>query len=111
MVSLNDSEELSSAASEDEEESSSDAPAEDSGSEVEIIEEVQGNGRQRAPLPLQPHSQFLSDLSEQDAAVLSLVNPEADLKVKQSYEILTHAYKCCVDLNTVGDCSLLFCDC
>uniref|UniRef100_A0A8C8C7E2 AT hook containing transcription factor 1 n=1 Tax=Oncorhynchus tshawytscha TaxID=74940 RepID=A0A8C8C7E2_ONCTS len=79
--SLNDSEELSSAASEDEEESSSDAPSEDSGSEVEIIEEVQGNGRQRAPLPLQPHAQFLSDLSEQDAAVLSLVTPEADLKM------------------------------
>ncbi|XP_038823070.1 protein ELYS-like [Salvelinus namaycush] len=79
VVSLNDSEELSSAASEDEESSSSDAPAEDSGSEVEIIEEVQGNGRQRAPLPLQP--QFLSDLSEQDAAVLSLVTPEADLKM------------------------------
>ncbi|CDQ81632.1 unnamed protein product [Oncorhynchus mykiss] len=81
VVSLNDSEELSSAASEDEEESSSDAPSEDSGSEVEIIEEVQGNGRQRAPLPLQPHPQFLSDLSEQDAAVLSLVTPEADLKM------------------------------
>nr|XP_029530973.1 protein ELYS-like [Oncorhynchus nerka] len=82
VVSLNDSEELSGAASEDEEESSSsDAPSEDSGSEVEIIEEVQGNGRQRAPLPLQPHPQFLSDLSEQDAAVLSLVTPEADLKM------------------------------
>uniref|UniRef100_A0A8C7LB02 AT hook containing transcription factor 1 n=1 Tax=Oncorhynchus kisutch TaxID=8019 RepID=A0A8C7LB02_ONCKI len=82
VVSLNDSEELSSAASEDEEESSSsEAPSEDSGSEVEIIDEVQGNGRQRAPLPLQPHPQFLSDLSEQDAAVLSLVTPEADLKM------------------------------
>ncbi|KAK6304226.1 hypothetical protein J4Q44_G00248120 [Coregonus suidteri] len=92
VVSLNDSEELSSAVSEDEEEEESDAPAEDSGSEVEIIEEVQGNGRQRAPLPppslfldqlppQQPQPQFLPDLSEQDAAVLSLVTPEADLKM------------------------------
>ncbi|XP_041703782.2 protein ELYS [Coregonus clupeaformis] len=92
VVILNDSEELSSAVSEEEDEES-DAPAEeDSGSEVEVIEEVQGNGRQRAPLPLpslfldqlpplQPHPQFLPALSEQDAAVRSLVTPEADLKM------------------------------
>uniref|UniRef100_A0A4W5M1R6 AT hook containing transcription factor 1 n=1 Tax=Hucho hucho TaxID=62062 RepID=A0A4W5M1R6_9TELE len=92
VVSLNDSEEISSFVLEDDDEES-DAPAEeDSGSEVEVIEEVQGNGRQRAPLPppslfldqlpsLQPHPQFLPALSEQDAAVLSLVTTEADLKM------------------------------
>lgn len=95
MVSLNDSEELSSSVLADDDEEESDGPAEeDSGSEVEVIEEVQGNGRQRAPLPppslfldqlppLQPHPQFLPALAEQDAAVLSLVTTEADLKVKQ----------------------------
>ncbi|XP_023850568.1 protein ELYS isoform X1 [Salvelinus sp. IW2-2015] len=93
VVSLNDSEELSSSVLEDDDEVESDGPAEqDSGSEVEVIEEVQGNGRQRAPLPppslfldqlppLQLHPQFLPALSEQDAAVLSLVTTEADLKM------------------------------
>uniref|UniRef100_A0A8C7FXE1 AT hook containing transcription factor 1 n=1 Tax=Oncorhynchus kisutch TaxID=8019 RepID=A0A8C7FXE1_ONCKI len=94
VVSLNDSEELSSSVLEDDDdddEDESDGPAEqDSGSEVEVIEEVQGNGRQRAPLPPpslfldqvpQPHPQFLPALSEQDAAVLSLVTTEADLKM------------------------------
>ncbi|KAJ7988971.1 hypothetical protein DPEC_G00314720 [Dallia pectoralis] len=85
VVSLNDSEELSSTGSVEGEEAS--AESEDSGSEVEIIEEVQGNGRQRAPMapptlfldqipPLQQHP-----LSEQDTAVLSLVTSEADLKM------------------------------
>uniref|UniRef100_A0A3Q3EH72 AT hook containing transcription factor 1 n=1 Tax=Labrus bergylta TaxID=56723 RepID=A0A3Q3EH72_9LABR len=59
---------------------------EDSGSEVEIIDEVQGNGR--LP-PLQPstvfiqqeHTHFLSDLSEPEAAAFSLITPAAEMKV------------------------------
>lgn len=95
VVSLNDSEELSSAVSEeeeDEEEEESDQAEEeeeeedDSGSEVEIIEEVQGNGR--LP-PLQPTSifvpqgqtHFLPSLSEQEAAEFSLMTPDAETKV------------------------------
>lgn len=93
VVSLNDSEELSSAVSEeeeDEEEEESDQAEEeeedDSGSEVEIIEEVQGNGR--LP-PLQPTSifvpqgqtHFLPSLSEQEAAEFSLMTPGAETKV------------------------------
>ncbi|XP_072236443.1 protein ELYS isoform X2 [Leuresthes tenuis] len=102
VVSVNDSEELSSTASkeddddddddeEEEEEESSDQAdedereeeEEDSGSEVEIIEEVQGNGR--LP-PLQPSSVFIQQehthfLSEQEAAELSLVTPGTEMKV------------------------------
>lgn len=104
-MSLNDSEELSSPASEDEgeEESSNQAEegeeeeeeeeaedeVEDSGSEVEIIDEVQGNGR---PPLLQPGSvlmqqenaHFLQDLSEQRAAEFSLIAPGAEMKVTTS---------------------------
>ncbi|KAM3625435.1 uncharacterized protein V6R79_012009 [Siganus canaliculatus] len=99
VVSLNDSEEFSSSVSEededeeDEEEDESDQTEdeedeeeEDSGSDVEIIEEVQGNGR--LP-PLQPssayvqpgHAHFLPTLSEQEAAELSLLTPEAEIKM------------------------------
>lgn len=98
-MSLNVSEELSSPVSdedeeeEEEEEEESDQAEEeeeeeedDSGSEVEIIEEVQGNGR--LP-PLQPtsvfvqqgQSHFLPSLSEQEAEEFSLMTPGADLKV------------------------------
>lgn len=103
VVSLNDSEELSSPVSEEEEEDDDDdeedeeeesdqaedeeEEEEDSGSEVEIIEEVQGNGR--LP-PLQPssvfvqqgHTHFLPSLSEQEAAEFSLITPEAEMKVR-----------------------------
>lgn len=58
---------------------------EDSGSEVEIIKEVKGNGRSNhQPSPafymeeLPPNEQYLQD---QANAVLSLVTPEAELKV------------------------------
>ncbi|XP_044055281.1 protein ELYS isoform X2 [Siniperca chuatsi] len=96
VVSLNDSEELSSPVSEeeDDEEESDQAEdeeeeeeeEEDSGSEVEIIEEVQGNGR--LP-PLQPnsvfvqqgHTHFLPSLSEQEAAEFSLITPGAEMKI------------------------------
>ncbi|XP_041794919.1 protein ELYS isoform X2 [Chelmon rostratus] len=95
VVSLNDSEDLSSPVSEeeddDEEEEESDEAEdeeeeEDSGSEVEIIEEVQGNGR--LP-PLQPssvfvqqaHTHFLPSLSEQEAAEFSLITPGAEMKI------------------------------
>uniref|UniRef100_A0AAR2JXJ7 ELYS-like domain-containing protein n=1 Tax=Pygocentrus nattereri TaxID=42514 RepID=A0AAR2JXJ7_PYGNA len=80
VVSLNDSDELSSADSE--EESGEDEEEEDSGSEVEIIEEVEGNGRQHQPAvyleELPPHEQFLQ---EQTTAVLSLVGSDAQLKM------------------------------
>uniref|UniRef100_A0A4W6FWV7 AT-hook containing transcription factor 1 n=1 Tax=Lates calcarifer TaxID=8187 RepID=A0A4W6FWV7_LATCA len=113
VVSVNDSEELSSPVSEEEEEEEEEEDdddeeesdqaeedeeeeeeeeegeeeeEEDSGSEVEIIEEVQGNGR--LP-PLQPSSvfvqqgqtHFLPSLSEEEAAVFSLVAPGAEMKV------------------------------
>uniref|UniRef100_A0A665V9W7 AT hook containing transcription factor 1 n=1 Tax=Echeneis naucrates TaxID=173247 RepID=A0A665V9W7_ECHNA len=94
---LNDSEELSSPVSEEEEEEEEDdddeeesdqAEEEDSGSEVEIIEEVQGNGR--LP-PLQPsavfaqqeNTDFLPSLSEQEAAEFSLITPGTEMKVVQ----------------------------
>lgn len=72
VVSLNDTEELSSEEDSEEEE-------EDSGSEVEIIEEVKGNGMQQQLYlqDLQPEDQFLQ---EQAAAVLSLVT-DPQLKV------------------------------
>lgn len=101
-MSLNDSEELSSSASEeeeDEEEESSDEDAEkedeeeedgeeeaeDSGSEVEIIEEVQGNGRlpPLQPTPVFVHqadTHFLPSLSEPEAAGLSLMPPGAEVR-------------------------------
>ncbi|XP_062417792.1 protein ELYS isoform X2 [Pungitius pungitius] len=102
VVSVNDSEELSSPVSEeeeedeesdqaeeeeedDEEEEDNDEEEEDSGSEVEIIEEVQGNGR--LP-PLQPgsafeqgHTHFLPSLSEQEAAEFSLISPGLEMKM------------------------------
>ncbi|XP_040056916.2 uncharacterized protein ahctf1 isoform X3 [Gasterosteus aculeatus] len=95
VVSVNDSEELSSLVSEEEEDEESDQAEEeeededekqeDSGSEVEIIEEVQGNGR--LP-PLQPgsafdqgHTHFLPSLSEQEAAEFSLIPPGVEMKM------------------------------
>lgn len=77
VVSLNDTEELSS--TEEEEEDAEDEEDEDSGSEVEIIEEVKGNGTQQHIYlqDLQPEDQFLQ---EQAAAVLSLVT-DPQLKV------------------------------
>lgn len=73
VVSLNDTEELSSTEEEEEE---------DSGSEVEIIEEVKGNGMQQHLFlqDLQPEDEFLQ---EQTAAVLSLVT-DPQLKVRRS---------------------------
>ncbi|CAJ1048923.1 protein ELYS isoform X3 [Xyrichtys novacula] len=112
VVSVNDSEELSSPVSEEEEEEEEgeedeeeeeeeeeeesdqaeegedeeEEEEEDSGSDVEIIEEVQGNGR--LP-PLQPssvflqqeHTHFLPSLSEQEAAAFSLITPAAEIKM------------------------------
>lgn len=95
VVSINDSEDLSSPVSEEEEEEESDQAEEeegeeeveeDSGSEVEIIEEVQGNGR--LP-PLTPSSvfvqegltHFLPTLSEQEVSDFSLITPGAEMKV------------------------------
>lgn len=85
VVSVNDSEELSSPGSDEEDESDQDdceegeEEEEDSGSEVEIIEEVQGNGRLQ---PLQPssvfvpqeHSDFLPTLLEQETAEFKVFN-------------------------------------
>lgn len=89
VVSLNDSEELSSSSSEEEEEEE-----EDSGSEVEIIEEVQGNGRLA---PLQPSSVFtqpglshlLPSISEQQAAEFSLMTPGTEMKVTPTSKTIT----------------------
>lgn len=88
VVSLNDTDELTSAESEDEPEDegeSGDENVEDSGSEVEIIEEVKGNGRSNHPPgpalyleELPPHEQYLQ---EQANAVFSLVTPGEQLKV------------------------------
>uniref|UniRef100_A0A8C4DQD0 AT hook containing transcription factor 1 n=1 Tax=Dicentrarchus labrax TaxID=13489 RepID=A0A8C4DQD0_DICLA len=89
LLHLNDSEELSSPMSEEEEEDEEESDQaeeeeEDSGSEVEIIEEVQGNGR--LP-PLQPssvfvqHTHFLSSLSEQEAPEFPLITPGAEMKM------------------------------
>lgn len=92
-MSLNDSDELTSAESEDQledEEESGDDNVEDSGSEVEIIEEVKGNGRSNhlsGPAlyleELPSHEQYLQ---EQADAVFSLVMPDEQLKVS-AYEI------------------------
>ncbi|XP_076579713.1 protein ELYS isoform X2 [Chaetodon auriga] len=101
VVSLNDSEELSSPVSEEdydddddeedeeeEEESdqAEDEEEEDSGSEVEIIEEVQGNGRlpplqSSSVFVQQGHTHFLPSLSEQEAAEFSLLTPGAEMKI------------------------------
>ncbi|XP_029000032.1 protein ELYS isoform X3 [Betta splendens] len=100
VVSVNDSEELSSPMSEeeedddddDEEESESDQAEEeeeeqeDSGSEVEIIEEVQGNGRlpplqSTSVFVQQGHTHFLPTVSEQEAAHFSLITPGAEMKM------------------------------
>ncbi|XP_028257468.1 protein ELYS isoform X2 [Parambassis ranga] len=99
VVSINDSEDLSSPASEEEEEEEEEEESdqaeeeegeeeveEDSGSEVEIIEEVQGNGR--LP-PLQPSSVFVQEglthfmptLSEQEVSDFSLITPGAEMKM------------------------------
>uniref|UniRef100_A0A3B1J9N6 AT hook containing transcription factor 1 n=1 Tax=Astyanax mexicanus TaxID=7994 RepID=A0A3B1J9N6_ASTMX len=89
VVSLNDSEELSSVESEEEEsdkeeeeEEEQEEEEEDSGSEVEIIEEVKGRPHPPAPAlfleELPPDEQFLQ---EQEATVLSLVDPDAQLKM------------------------------
>lgn len=88
MVSLNDTEELSSTEEEiveqedEEEEDAESDEVEDSGSEVEIIEEVKGNGMQQHLYlqDLQPEDEFLQ---EQTAAVLSLVT-DPQLKVRRS---------------------------
>ncbi|XP_060736591.1 protein ELYS [Tachysurus vachellii] len=89
VVSLNDTEELSSTEEEEEEigeeeDVEDEEEEEDSGSEVEIIEEVKGNGTQQS-LYLQdllPEEQFLE---EQEAAVLSLVT-DPQLKVMDGSE-------------------------
>ncbi|XP_067344937.1 protein ELYS isoform X2 [Channa argus] len=98
VVSVNDSEELSSPMSEEEEEEEEEEgesgqaeedeeEEEDSGSEVEIIEEVQGNGR--LP-PLQPssvfvqqsHTHFLPSVSQQqEAAEFSVITPAGEMKI------------------------------
>lgn len=95
---MNDSEELSSSESEedeDEEEEESDEEEcnddEDSGSEVEIIQEIQGNGSLRG-LPAssaflhEENNHFLSALSEQDAAQFSLIPPGVEMKVSCQYK-------------------------
>ncbi|KAF5891327.1 protein ELYS [Clarias magur] len=84
VVSLNDTEELSSTEEEDEEDAEGEEEVEeDSGSEVEIIEEVKGNGTKHLYLQhLQPEEQFLQ---EQTAAVLSLVT-DPQLKMMDGCE-------------------------
>ncbi|XP_036405490.1 protein ELYS [Megalops cyprinoides] len=94
VVSLNDSEELSRASSEEEEsdtgEEDEDEEEEDSGSEVEIVEEVEGNGGQRhlpnASLFLQEPPHGSEYLDEPATAVLSLVAPEMELKTVEAVE-------------------------
>ncbi|XP_061670398.1 protein ELYS isoform X2 [Syngnathoides biaculeatus] len=111
VVSVNESEELSSSKSgeevddeeeeeeaeevgeeEEEEEESDEAEEEcndeedDSGSEVEIIEEIQGNGSLRVPPPDSAFvhddvNHFLPMLSEQEAAEFSLMPPGVEMKV------------------------------
>lgn len=85
VVSLNDTEELSSTEEEEEEEAEEaeeEDEEEDSGSEVEIIEEIKGNGTQQHLYlqELHPEDEFLQ---EQAAAVLSLVT-DPQLKVRHS---------------------------
>lgn len=80
VVSVNDSEELSSPVSEEEDEGEESDQAEeeedgDSGSEVEIIEEIQGNGRlprlQPSLFAQQGQAYFLPTVSEQEADAFS----------------------------------------
>lgn len=118
VVSVNNSEELSSPMSEeeedeesssdqseeDEEEEDDDEEQEDSGSEVEIIEEVQGNGR--LP-PLQPssvfvqqgHTHFLPSVSEQEAAEFSLIAPSAEIKVTKAISQRNTSLSCLFQKN------------
>ncbi|XP_035855272.1 protein ELYS isoform X5 [Sander lucioperca] len=112
VVSVNDSEELSSPVSEEEEEEEEDDDEEeesdqaeedeeededeDSGSEVEIIEEVQGNGRLPALQPSsvfvqQGHAHFLPSLSEQEAVEFSLITPGAEIKMVEEADKATPA--------------------
>lgn len=80
VVSLNDTEELSSTEEEEDDVEADQEAEEDSGSEVEIIEEVKGNGTKHLYLQhLQPEEQFFQ---EQTAAVLSLVT-DPQLKVRR----------------------------
>nr|XP_057945294.1 protein ELYS [Doryrhamphus excisus] len=92
VMSVNeDSEEISISESEEEEEeedgveeeSDEGNEEENSGSEVEIIEEVQGNGSLPASSVLvqQEHDHFLPALSEQDDAAFSLITPGVEMKV------------------------------
>lgn len=96
-MSVNDSEDLSSSGSEDEEDEDEDEVSdqedeeeeeeeEDSGSEVEIIEEVPGTEKLPSLQPSpsfvqQSHTHFLQTQAEQEAAVLSLITPGAEMKV------------------------------
>lgn len=106
VVSLNDSDELTSAESEDEEESG-DENVEDSGSEVEIIEEVKGNGRSNHQSgsalyleELPPHEQYLQEQAE---AVFSLVTPDEQLKVSASLMSQVFAYSRCLEQESTED--------
>lgn len=94
-MSVNDSEDLSSSGSEDEEDEDEEEVSdqedeeeeeEDSGSEVEIIEEVPGTDKLPSLQPSpsfvqQSHTHFLQTQAEQEAAVLSLITPNAEMKV------------------------------
>uniref|UniRef100_A0A3Q3N1S9 AT hook containing transcription factor 1 n=1 Tax=Mastacembelus armatus TaxID=205130 RepID=A0A3Q3N1S9_9TELE len=91
VVSVNDSEDLSSPVSEEEESDQAEKEEdgeEDSGSEVEIIEEVWGNGRlpplQPSSVFLQGHTHFLPSVSEQEAAEFSVITPSAEMKCSPS---------------------------
>lgn len=97
VVSVNDSEDLSSSGSEDEEDEDEEEVSdqedeeeeeeeEDSGSEVEIIEEVPGTEKLPSLQPSpsfvqQSHTHFLQTQAEQEAAVLSLITPGAEMKM------------------------------
>ncbi|XP_005915111.1 protein ELYS isoform X2 [Haplochromis burtoni] len=97
VVSVNDSEDLSSSGSEDEEDEDEEEVSdqedeeeeeeeEDSGSEVEIIEEVPGTDKLPSLQPSpsfvqQSHTHFLQTQAEQEAAVLSLITPNAEMKM------------------------------
>ncbi|XP_005459023.1 protein ELYS [Oreochromis niloticus] len=98
VVSVNDSEDLSSSGSEDEEdedeeevsdqedEEEEEEEEEDSGSEVEIIEEVPGTEKLPSLQPSpsfvqQSHAHFLQTQAEQEAAVFSLITPGAEMKM------------------------------
>ncbi|XP_077481821.1 protein ELYS isoform X3 [Stigmatopora argus] len=100
LVSLNDSEDTSSSESEEEEEENvekeeasdeadeacNEQEEEDSGSEVEIIQEVQGNGSLRALGPNvafahEDHGHILSTFTEQQSTEFSLVPPGVEMKM------------------------------